>query len=87
MQSSVEEDQTAVLVSTGGGRRDAVVADLDGLQKLREKKTLKMFCEKSIVGAVLVGEAAFVAISGRHDIVNDQFNDIVVNPPSVSKRT
>ena len=86
MQSSVVEDQTAVLVSAGGGTREAVVATLDGLQKLREKKTLKMFCEISIIGTVLLGEAAFVAISGRHDIVN-QFNDIVVNPPSVFKRT
>ena len=65
MQSSVVEYQTAVLVSAGGGRRYAVVAALDGLQKLREQKTLKRIREEGEVGAVTVGEAAVEAIGGR----------------------
>ena len=65
MQSSVVEDETAVLISAGGGPRDAVVAALDGLQKLREQKTLKRIREEGEVGAVTVGEAAVEAIGGR----------------------
>ena len=86
MQSSVVEDQTAVLVSAGGGPRDAVVSAIDGLQKLREQKTLERILEEGEVGAVTVGEAAVVAIGGRCDIIK-QFNDIVVNPSGVGKRT
>ena len=69
MPSSVVDDQTAVLVSAGGGTRDAVVAALDGLQKLREQKTLERILEEGEVVAVTVGEAAVVAIGGRYDIV------------------
>ena len=86
MQSSIVEDKTAVLVSAGGGTRDAVVAALDGLQQLREKKTLERILEEGEVGAFLVGEAAVAAIGGRCDIIH-QFYDIIVNDSGVGNRT
>ena len=80
------EDQTPVLVFAGVGARDTVVAALDGLQQLREKKTLERILEEGVEGAFLVGEAAVAAIGGRCDIIH-QFYDIIVNDSGVGNRT
>ena len=80
------EDQTPVLVFAGVGARHAVVAALDGLQQLREKKTLAAIREEGVEGAVPEGEAAVATIQVICN-VRDKLQHIIVNSASVGENT
>ena len=78
------EDQTPVLVFAGVGARHAVVAALDGLQQLREQKTLAAVREEGVEGAVLEGGAVVATIQVIRDVC-DHLQHIITNSSGVGE--